>query len=281
LCTIMKNILLIIIISVYTSSFSQVKIDTSEIKSVRYEWKIDTKRKDTTLNQILTEYKSGIYKEVFPNFKREHHRYPFINIFESKTEYLNKKIKPNLKVHYWSVSRGLQKNFYDEFGNLDSIYSNYYKDSLIEKKYKINKVYKRKGKLKYLINKFGEKEEHFYSLLGKLKRIEKSNDSVTFLTEYFKNGRIVKVDYRNGIKFNYEYDKKGRLTKLNDRTGTYYYRYNDSKLDSIDKFLSKSNKLYERILFGYNENGILIEKKEYKKIGDKERLINEYKYIYK
>lgn len=277
----MKNILIIIIISIYTSSFSQVQIDTSEVKSVRYEWKIDLKRKDTILNQILTEYESGIYKEVFPNFKKEHHRYPFINIFESKTEYLNKKIKPNLKVHYWSVSRGLQKNFYDEFGNLDSIYSNYCKDSLIEKKYKIKKVYKRKGKLKYLINKFGEKEEHFYSLFGNLKRIEKSNDSVTFLTEHFKNGKIVEVAYRNRIKFNYEYDKNGRVIKFNDRTGTYHYKYNNSKLSSIEKFLTKKNILFERFHFTYDEDEILIEKKEFKKIGGKERLINKYRYTYK
>ena len=252
----MKKILLIIIISVYTSSFSQVKIDTSEIKSVRYEWKIDTKKKDTILNQILTEYKSGIYKEVFPNFKKENHKYPFVNIFESETEYLNKKIKPNLKVHYWSVSNGLQKNFYDEFGNLDSIYSSYYEDSLVEKKYKIKKVYKKKGKLKYLINKFGEKEEHFYDLFGKLKRIEKSNDSVTFLTEYFKNGKIVEVTYRNGIKFNYEYDKNGRVVKFNDRTGRFYYKYNDSELNSIEKFLPKKNLLVERIIFTYKANGL-------------------------
>ncbi|WP_179317956.1 hypothetical protein [Winogradskyella undariae] len=277
----MKNILLTILISVFTSSFSQVKIDTSEVKSVRYEWKVDSKKKDTILNQILTEYKSGIYKEVFPNFKKKHHRYPFINIFESKTEYLNKKIKSNLKVHFWSVLNGFQKNFYDEFGYLDSIYFNYHKDSLIEKKYKVEKVYKRKGKLNYLINKFGEKEEHFYSLFGNLKRIEKSNDSVTFLTEYFKNGKIAEVTYRSGIEFNYEYDKNGRVIKFNDRTRTYHYRYNDSELSSIEKVLTRKNILYERILFTYNPNGILIEKKEYKKTGGKERLINEYKYTYK
>lgn len=277
----MKNILLIIIISVYTSSSSQVKIDTSEIKSVRYEWKIDSEKKDTILNQILTEYKSGVYKEVFPNFKKEHHRYPFVNIFESKTKYLNKKIKPNLKVHYWSVSNGLQKNFYDEFGYLDSICSNYYKDSLIEKQYKIKKVYKRKGKLRYLINKFGEKEEHFYNLFGNLKRIEKSNDSVTFLTEYFKNGKVVEVAYRSGIKFNYEYNNNGQIIKINDRIRTYYYRYNELELNSIETFLTKKSLLFEKTLFTYSANGILIGKREYKKIGGKERLIKEYKYTYK
>jgi hypothetical protein len=268
-------------ISIYTLSFSQVKIDTTEIKSVRYEWKLDLNKKDTILNQVLTEYKSGIYKEVFPNFKKEHHRYPFVNIFESKTPYLYKKIKPNLKVHYWSLSRALQKNFYDEFGNLDSIYSKYYKDTLIEKTHKIVKVYKRKGKLKYLINQHGEKEEYFYNLLGKLKRIEKSNDTVTFLTEYFKNNTIIKVTYRSGITFNYKYDKNGKIIKCSDHTGIYFYKYNNSELSSIEKFLTKKNILSERILFTYNSKGILIRKKEFKKIGEKERLINEYIYTYR
>tara|TARA_R110002096_G_C14418574_1_gene708914 strand:+ start:14 stop:847 length:834 start_codon:yes stop_codon:yes gene_type:complete len=277
----MRNILLIILISVSTTSFSQVKIDTSKIKSIRYEWKINKKKNDSTLNQILTEYKSGIYKEVFPDFKKEHHKYPFVNIFESKTNYLNKKIKPNLKVHYWSVANGLQKNFYDKFGNLDSIYSNYQRDSLKEWKYNIKKVYRKNGKLKSLINKHGEKEEHFYNLFGNLKRVEKSNDSVTFLTERYKKGKVVEVSYRSGMKFNYEYDQIGRVIKLNDNTGTYYYRYNNSELNSIEKFLTKKNILFGRTLFTYNSEGILIEKKEYKKIGGKEKLIDEFKYTYK
>src|SRR5690606_24241347 len=61
LCTIMRNILLIILISVYTSSFSQVNIDTSEIKSIRYEWNINPKTKDTTLLTSLIKYKSGFF----------------------------------------------------------------------------------------------------------------------------------------------------------------------------------------------------------------------------
>ncbi len=112
-----KNFLRIILISVSASSFSQVKIDTSEIKSIRYEWKLDKKKNDSTLNQILTEYRSGIYKEEFTDFKKEHHEYPFINIFESKSDYLNRDQKSSLKVHYWSAMNGLQKNFYDEYGN--------------------------------------------------------------------------------------------------------------------------------------------------------------------
>ena len=142
-------------------------------------------------------------------------------------------------------------------------------------------MYRKNGKLKSLINKHGEKEEHFYNLFGNLKRVEKSNDSVTFLTERYKKGKVVEVSYRSGMKFNYEYDQIGRVIKLNDNTGTYYYRYNNSELNSIEKFLTKKNILFGRTLFTYNSEGILIEKKEYKKIGGKEKLIDEFKYTYK
>ena len=96
----MKKILLIILISVSTSSFSQVKIDTSEIKSIRYEWKLNKVKSDSTLNQILTEYKSGIYKEVFPDVKKKRHKFPLMNIFESKTDFLNREIKQNLNMGF-------------------------------------------------------------------------------------------------------------------------------------------------------------------------------------
>ncbi|WP_053978621.1 hypothetical protein [Mangrovimonas xylaniphaga] len=277
----MKNILLIILISVSTSSFSQVKIDTSEIKSIRYEWKLNKTKNDSTLNQILTEYKSGIYKEAFPDFKKEHHKFPFINIFESKTDFLNREIKQNLKVHYYSVLRGESKFFYDKKGDLDSIYQNYYRDSLTEWKYKIKKDYGKNGKLKLLINKFGEKVEYFYNLSGNLKRIEKSNDSVTFLKEYYKSGRIIKLIYRNGNEFTYKYDKSGRILERNEFTDIFYYNYSNGLLTSIDKYLSKYNKLYERTTFQYNESRILINKKDYKMYRDKPKLVNEYFYTYK
>jgi len=279
----MKNILLIILISVSTSSFSQVKIDTSEIKSIRYEWKLNTKKNDSTLNQILTEYKSGIYKEEFPDFKKEHHEYPFINIFESKTDYLNRKVKQTLKVHYYSALGGESKFYYDKYGNLDSIYQNYYKDSLKEWKYKIKKEYRRKGKLKYLINKFDEKEVYHYNFFGNLKKVELYKDSVLYEISNYKKGLLISEVYptrkKYRKKFTYDYDKKGRIIKRDDSDyDLYLYEYNKFGLSKIEKIFKSKNMVVEYTLFIYDKNGILKRKKEFAR---NDKLRDEFVYEYK
>ena len=279
----MKNILLIIFISVSTSSFSQVKIDTSEVKSIRYEWKLDKKKNDSTLNQILTEYKSGIYKEEFTDFKKEHHEYPFINIFESKSGYLNREHKSSLKIHFWSVGNGLQRNYYDEYGNLDSIYSNYNKDTLREWKYSIKKEYRRKGKLKYLINKENGKELYYYNSFGNLKKIELYKDSILYEISNYKKGLLVSEVYptrkKYRRKFTYEYDKKGRIIKRDDNDYDFHrYQYNEFGLSKIEKIYKKKNVVMEYKVFIYDKNGILKRKKEF---GRNDKLRDEFVYEYK
>ncbi|WP_298346697.1 hypothetical protein [uncultured Algibacter sp.] len=279
----MKNFLLIILISISTSSFSQVKIDTSEIKSIRYEWKLNKEKNDSTLNQILTEYKSGIYKEEFPSFKKEHHEYPFINIFESKTNYLNRKVKQTLKVHYYSALGGESKFYYDKYGNLDSIYQNYYKDSLKEWKYNIKKEYRRKGKLKYLINKFDEKEVYHYNFFGNLKKIELYKDSVLYEISNYKKGLLISKVYptrkKYRKKFTYEYDKKGRIIKRDDNDyDLYLYEYNKFGLSKIEKIFKSKNMVVEYTLFIYDKNGILKRKKEFAR---NDKLREEFVYEYK
>tara|TARA_R110002050_G_scaffold110225_1_gene222198 strand:+ start:1120 stop:1959 length:840 start_codon:yes stop_codon:yes gene_type:complete len=279
----MRNFLLIILISVSTSSFSQVKIDTSEVKSIRYEWKLNEEKNDSTLNQILTEYKSGIYKEEFPSFKKEHHEFPFINIFESKTNYLNRKVKQTLKVHYYSALGGESKFYYDKYGNLDSIYQNYYKDSLKEWKYNIKKEYRRKGKLKYLINKFDEKEVYHYNFFGNLKKIELYKDSVLYEISNYKKGLLISEVYptrkKYRKKFTYEYDKKGRIIKRDDNDyDLYLYEYNKFGLSKIEKIFKSKNMVVEYTLFIYDKNGILKRKKEFAR---NDKLREEFVYEYK
>lgn len=279
----MRNFLLIILISVSTSSFSQVKIDTSEVKSIRYEWKLNEEKNDSTLNQILTEYKSGIYKEEFPSFKKEHHEFPFINIFESKTNYLNRKVKQTLKVHYYSALGGESKFYYDKYGNLDSIYQNYYKDSLKEWKYNIKKEYRRKGKLKYLINKFDEKEVYHYNFFGNLKKIELYKDSVLYEISNYKKGLLISEVYptrkKYRKKFTYEYDKKGRIIKRDDNDyDLYLYEYNKFGLSKIEKIFKRKNMVVEYTLFIYDKNGILKRKKEFAR---NDKLREEFVYEYK
>ncbi|MCP4053097.1 MAG: hypothetical protein GY739_08520 [Mesoflavibacter sp.] len=282
----MKNILLIIIISVYTSSFSQVKIDTSEIKSIRYEWKLNDSKNDSTLNQILTEYNSGIYKEEFTSVKTDNHEYPFINIFEPKFKYLNRDQKSGLKVHYWSAMNGFQRNYYNKFGILDSVYFVYKKDSLKEFKKNTIQKYRRKGKLDYLINENNEKEVYTYNLFGKLKRIDVYKDSVLYEINTFKNGLLIKQKYPTREKyrkqFEFEYDKKGRLILRDDSdTELYKYEYNEFGLSKSEKILKSKNMIIEYSIFIYVNQGLLRNKKEYRKIGGKERLLDEYNYTYK
>jgi len=280
------QLLFIILISISTWSFSQVKIDTSEIKSIRYEWKLNEEKNDSTLNQILTEYKSGIYKEEFPNFKTENHEYPFINIFESKSEYLNRDQKSGLKVHFWSAMNGFQKNYYDQNGILDSVYFSYKKDTLKQLKKRTTKEYRRNGKLGYLINENNEKEVYTYNLFGKLKRIDVYKDSVLYEINNFKKGLLIDQIYptrkKYRKKFTYEYDKKGRLIFRDESDSELFkYEYNEFGLSKSEKILKSKNMVLEYSIFIYDKNGLLRNKKEYRRIGGKERLVNEYNYTNK
>ena len=282
----MKKFLLIFLISGFTSSFCQTKIDTSDVKSIRYEWEIDLKKNDSTLNQILTEYGSGIYKEEFKNFTDNNHKFPFINLFESDFYYSGKDFKLTKKIYYFSALNGESKYFYDRHGNIDSIYQSYFKDTLTEWKYKIKKKYRKNGKLDFLINKSDEKEVYTYNLFGHLKTIELYKDSTLYEISTYKKGLLIDVFYPTREKyrkyFTYDYDNKGRITKRDDSDyDLYLYEYNEFGLSKIDKIFKSKNRIVESTIFSYNKDGLLKSRKEYRISKNKKILTNEYHYTYK
>ena len=78
----MKKILLsILTFLILGISFAQ-KIDTTEIKSVRYEWQINKKSNDSTLTQILSEYKNGILKDEIYDIGNPKSKFGYYFIFE-------------------------------------------------------------------------------------------------------------------------------------------------------------------------------------------------------
>jgi len=152
LYAIMKNILLIILITFSTSVFSQVKMDTSEIISKRYEWKLNNKKNDSTLNQILTEYKSGIYREDFSDFENPKSKFGHYFIYDKNNA--NGKLKAETKHIEFAFGNTFQRNYYDKNGNLDSIKQKLWKnDSLKEMSFNVHKKYNDKSKLKTLIER--------------------------------------------------------------------------------------------------------------------------------
>ena len=273
----MRNFLLIIIISVSTSGFSQVKIDTSEIKSIRYEWNINPKTKDTTLWTKLTEYKSGFFCERF-EFLNDSSK--FGNFSLSKGEYseVNKKSKN----YVYGMGDGILKTYYDNYQNPDSIVLTIYKPEYKKNSTYIKKNYKNKGKLDFMTNLDG-KNLYKYNLFGKLKRIEQFRDSILYKISDFKNGLLIsetfptRKKYRK--KFTYGYDGEGRMILKNadDYTFLKYY-YNDFGIEKIEKIYKKNNSVVEYTLFDYDKEGKLIWKKE---LYGKDILRQEFFYEYK
>lgn len=278
----MKNIVSIVFILVFTSTYSQAIIDTSEIVSIRYEYKLNKKNKDSVLNQILTQYKSGIYKEVFTDFEKDPTKFYFTTIFESKTPHISRDLKSSIKLHYWQTTSGWQRYYYDAFGNLDSIFSRYEKDSLRAWNTTATNVYRSKGKLKYRINTNGDMEVYRYTLFGSLKRIEVYKDSVQFEIRNYKDGMLVnqifptRKEYRK--KLSYKYDEKGRMIKRDDNDYEYVvYQYGDFGLSRIEKRYKKNNKVSEYSLFFYDKEGRLQNKKVFE---PSDRLREEFSYQY-
>ncbi len=275
----MKNVLLIILISVYTSSFSQVKIDTSEVKSIRYEWNIDPKTKDTTLWTKLTEYKSGFFYEKLEFLKDTS---KFGHFFLSKGKFSEISNKWSSKNYEAGMGNGILKTYYDNYQNPDSIVLLKFEPEFKRITTTIEKKYKRNGKLEFISDLDG-KNYYKYNLFGKLKRIEHYRDSVLYRIDDFKNGLLIsetfptRKKYRK--KFTYEYNKKGQLIIRDDDDYHFYrYEYNNFGIRKIEKVYKKKNAVVEYTVFEYNENGILKRKKEFAR---NDKLRNEFYYEYK
>ncbi|WP_298507087.1 hypothetical protein [uncultured Maribacter sp.] len=279
----MRNILLIILISVSTSSFSQVKIDTSEIKSIRYEWRIDLKTKDSTLTEILTEYNSGIFKEEYPEMKNGS-KFGHYHIFNS--ENLNRHQKTSFDFYVMAIGNVYWRNYYDKFGVLDSINKKLQKeDTLKILNYKIKKRFKnnRNGKLEYLINEDGDKDVYKYNLLGKLKTVYHYRDSKLYRIKEFKNGLLVSEKYPQRKKYRkqytYEYNNKNQLTKKDESDYDFYkYMYNEFGIERVEKIYKKRNSIMEYELFEYSANGELLTHKIFSR---NNKIRTEYHYLYK
>lgn len=275
----MKNFLLIIIIFVYTLGFSQTKIDTSEVKSVRYEWNIDPKTQDTTIWSKLTEYKSGFFYEKVQFLKDSS---KFGHFFISKGTFSEVRRNLNSKNYETGIGNGILKTYYDNYQNPDSIVFLKYEPEFKRIKTVIEKKYKRKGKLEFITDLDG-KNYYKYNLFGKLKRIEHYRNSVLYRINDFKNGLLIsetfptRKKYRK--KFTYEYDKKGRLIIRDDNDYHFYrYEYNEFGIRKIEKVYKKKNAVVEYTMFYYDKNGILKRKKEFTR---NDKLRNEFYYEYK
>ena len=247
-----------------SSLFSQVTIDTSEIKSIRYEWKIDPNTKDTTLWKKLTEYKSGFFYEKL-EFLNDSSK--FGHFFISKGKFSDVSQYWNTKIYETGIGNGILRTYYDNYHNPDSIVFLRYDNEFKRVTTIIDKKYKRKGKLDFIGDLDG-KNYYTYNLLGKLKRIEHYRDTVLYKISHFKNGRLMsetfpsRKKYRR--KFTYEYDKKGRLVKEEKSDYEHIrYEYNDFGIHKTEKVYKKRNTTMEYVLFFYNQKGILVSKKEF------------------
>lgn len=276
----MKNFLFIILISVSTSSFSQVEIDTSEIKSIRYEWNIDPKTKDTTLFTTITEYKSGFFYDKL-EFSNDSSK--FGHFYLSKGDYYSEvKQNGNTKNYISGMGDGILKTYYDKYQNPDSIVLTIYKPEFKKISTLIEKHYKSKGKLDFITDLNG-KNFYKYNLFGKLKRIEQFRDSVLHKISDYKNGLLIsetfptREKYRK--KFTYDYNKEGRMI-LKDADDYYFlkYYYNNFGIEKIEKIYKKNNSVVEYTLFEYDKEGKLIWKKEFY---GKDILREEFFYEYK
>ena len=275
----MKNILVVILILIYTSSFSQVRIDTSEVKSIRLEWSINPKTKDTTLWTKLTKYKSGFFNEKL-EFLSDSSKYG--HFFLSKGKFSEVRKNGKEKNYVAGIGNGILKTYYDNYHNPDSIVFSIYGPKFERITTVIEKEYRRKGKLKFITDIDG-KNYYKYNLFGKLKRIEHYRDSVLYRINDYKNGLLIsetfptRKKYRK--KYTYEYDKKGQLIKRDDDDYHFYrYEYNEFGIKKIEKVYKKKNTVTEYSIFFYDENGILKRKKEFT---GNDKLINEFTYEYK
>lgn len=255
-----KKLLLTFLISNSILAFQ--KIDTTTIKNIRYEWKISKDENDSTLTEILTEYKSGIYKLELPNRSKPKSEDYFIYPHEYKSKSEIVKFSP-LEMKVGNV---FERNYFDQFGNLDSVYRKYLKNSKMKSAtLRSKKKYKRKNKLEYLIDVNGNKNIYSYNFLGNLKQIKQYKDSILHKISYYKNDLLIKESFplKNKYRkqFFYEYDNRNRLVKKDDDDHySFRYYYSQYGISKIEKIYKKRNFIKEITTFKYSTNGELKEK---------------------
>jgi len=260
-----KKLLLFIIPLISNSILAFQKIDTTQIKKIRYEWKVSNKTNDSILTSILTEYESGIFKLKHQNKNKLNSGGYFIY----GSDYIDKGegeilISSTLVMKIGNI---VDRNYYDHLGNLDSLCRTYIEDS-IKKSFTIraNKKYKRNNKLEYLIDVNGNRNIYDYSFFfGKLRQVRKFNDSILIKISEFENSLLTKETFPTRKKYNkqfvYQYDDKKRLVKRND-DHYHFYRYYYSKygISKIEKVFKKLNFVKKIITFEYHGDGNLKEK---------------------
>ena len=244
--------------------FSQQEIDTSEVKSIRYEWDINPKTKDTTLWTKLTEYKNGIFYERI-EFLNDSSKFGNFFFYRGKKSEIQQRTL--LENYATGIGNGILKTYYDNFKNPDSTVFIVYQPELKKIVTQIDKRYKRNNKLDYITDLDG-KNFYKYNLFGKLKRIDHFRDSILYKISDYKNGLLIsetfptREKYRK--KFIYEYDRKGRMIlKDDDDYILYKYYYNEFGIQRIDKIYKINNSVVDYVLFEYDKEGKLVRKKEY------------------
>ncbi|MDO6492443.1 MULTISPECIES: hypothetical protein [unclassified Cellulophaga] len=271
-----------IILLLFSYPILAQEIDTAQVKLIRYEWRIDKKSKDSTLAGTLKEYKSGLFKIERERLSDE--KSPFGSYYISGPGYETKKESPEFKYIVITVGNTYRRNYFDEYGYLDSIYQESYIDGQKKKwNIKIEKKYKRKGKLEYLIDADGNRNIYSYNAFGKLKRIEQFKDSVLNKISFFKNNDLTSEKFPTRRKYKkdnfYEYDKKHRIVKRDDDDyDCYRYFYNSFGIERIERIYKKRNAIMEYRTFKYNAQGQLIKQYFF---GHKNKLQSEYHYTYK
>lgn len=251
----MRKIQLILTILLFQYSFSQTEIDTSQVKSIYNVWLFDHHSKDTTKLISVTEYKSGLFKELsfFGDNKPT-------EITISKTDRKPYEVDDTENFLLYGIGYNekpiFTRNYLNKKGIIDStlITSNRkgFKDTLVVSEKRKNLFDKLKT-----IKTWEGIYDYNYTLFGKLKSISFKSSDITQKKTY-KNGLLVELI--KGTKYK--------------RIETYEYN-NDNLIEKVN--LNE----HEYEIYEYNSENILVSKKKYGKFSSgKVLLMEQTDFIY-
>ena len=276
-----KHLLQISLLLGFQFLYSQSDIDTTEVKSYRTEWKINHKVKDTSKLITLTEYNSGLFKEIF---YLNDNQPSTITISKNKRTPTTVENDENFLVHGIGYNREpmIIRNYLNKKGVIDSTYISSKREGFKDSLYIAEKKKNIFGKIKR-IKTWEGKSTYNYSIFGNLRKVSFESDNHTQV-RYYKNNRLVKKELGKKHKRikSYEYNQRGYLKKayLNEREFETFEYDNLNNLKIKKKFIvSKSGKerLIEQTKFKYT-NDLLMRTDTYSRKNElKFSSIYEYK----
>lgn len=252
----LRKIFYISFLVVTQITFSQSKIDTLGLKFEKFQYILNSYSNDTTKFSRTKFFKSGLKEKII--FLDNKPSDISIYYHENKPQ----EIDPSPKLIFWKLimeNDTLEiRHFYNRKGYSDSTKITHRKNKIEQEIFKTSKTFNLLGKIKTL-KTWQDTSVYHYNIFGRLKKIEFYSEGTPFKTKFYKNGVLQKIESKNPLKAidSIQYDNQKNPIRIDRKVEYIIFEYDQdgNLLEKKIYFKNVSGKDYlkEKIIYEYSE----------------------------